>query len=498
MRTVGLLVSLLLLNVGLAAAAGLPEVIQQALNNNTHIKKAVADFKIAKAIVEKTYAMFDLKLDGGMNYSESLSEATSALAPEGTQVLAYNLSLSEMLPTAGFLSLDFSSARTGLTYADTGGAGSPGLDLRMFTSSVNPTYQPELSLSYTQPLLKDFLGRPDQVALKIGAISIDLSKTSVLNTVQDQVDKLVAAYYFIAMTTKILVVQRVALTESEQYYAQTLRMQRIGLRENKDVLQTKAAMLSARAEITPAENNVKTAKDNFLSLAGFTAAQWEGLQLTTAEEPKDIEVAAELTPERETRLVDQQPAVKISKLSLEMARLSKTIADNAAWPSLNLFGKYGIVGSDGTAGGGFSEMFSNEYNNFALGVNFTMYLPNRSSTGEITTKNNELEKAQESYVELRKIIRLQIRMAQRTLVAAKQDYQLKVEARELYEKTLTIQNRHFSQGRITTRELLMAQSDFHRAQFSEISSYFEFIKALNTWRKLTGKYNNYSQAFIKE
>jgi outer membrane protein len=485
MKKLGILLGIVFLNVSITSA-DVPQHVVEALKNNTGIKNAQADLEIAKAQVEQTYGMFDVRLNGGVTYSESLSDSSAnPLFPSAdeTTVLGYNLSLSRKMETAGILSLDFESASTNLVVPN---------------YTIDPIHSPGLSLSYQQPLMKGFLGRPDRVALKIAAISIDLAEVAVLDSVIGQVEQLIDAYYFIDIAKKILVVQKISLSESEAYYAQTLRMKRIGLRENKDVLQTKASKLSAQSEIAPAENNVQTAIDGFLNLAKITPEQWERMQLTEPAKPLESTDVPAITEEQVLALVDQQPTIKMSVLRLDMMRMNKSIVDNDAWPELNIFGKYGMTGSEDSLGSGFSEMFSNEFINYAVGLNFTVYLPNRSSSGEISKKTNELEKAQESYEDLRQVFRLQIRRAHRSLVAAKEDYQFKVEARELYEKTLSIQNRHFSQGRISTRELLMAQGDFHRAQFSEISSYFEFIKALNVWRKLNGEYNTYSQAFIKE
>ncbi|MBN1595647.1 TolC family protein [candidate division FCPU426 bacterium] len=465
------------------------ENLRLALGNNTELKQSLADLQIAEAAVEKTYAIFDWKLDGNLTYSADASEPSSVFSPEQTKVMAYKLSLSEKMVTAGYISLDLSSSRTDIMYSPA---------IYAFGPVDNPLFQPELALTYTQPLLKDFLGRPDRIALKIGDRTVALAKTMVRNTVVEQVAKFTEAYSAIVMARQMLAVQKVSLAESRDYYNQALRLKRIGMREDKDLLQTKAPMLSSEAEIRPAENNVIMAEENFFNLTGLTPQAWEAGMGTANTRVAKMALNQTLTEEDEENLINQQPLIQITQMNLEITELSKQIADNAAWPSLSVFGKYGITGLDTDAGGSFSEMFSNEYNNFALGINFTMFFPNRGSSGEIKTKTQETAKAREKYEELYKAFGMQIRNAHRTLLTAEQDYQLKVEARKLYEDTLAIQNRHFSQGRISTRELLMAQGDLHRAQFSEISAYYELIKAINTWKKMTGAYDEYVQAFIKE
>ena len=66
------------------------------------------------------------------------------------------------------------------------------------------------------------------------------------------------------------------------------------------------------------------------------------------------------------------------------------------------------------------------------------------------------------------------------------------------EQYLKIQNQHFSQGRISTRELLMAQGDHHGAQFKENQSFFEYAKAVTAWKKITGQYDQYYSNLAEE
>ncbi len=473
--------------------------LNHALKSNSSIKQAVSDLNKSQALVEKTYGMFDLQLDGNLTYSESRTAAVSVLSPEETEVLSYKLSLSEKIFTGGRLSLDYNSSRTNLLYPEIGAdPGLPGMDLSMFTAGVNPAYQPAWSLGFSQPLLKDLLGRPDQVAIQIGEHTIRLSREQLKNTVLEQVAGLKNAYFSVTLAETVLDIQKENLKDSEAFYRQTLKLKQIGMREEKDVLQTKASLLNARAEITPAKNQVKAAQENFFQLAGFPAAQWETLSLIIEKNIPEIEFPRELSPELETSLIKVQPAVISSQLGLEIAKLSKRIADNAAWPALNLFGNYGLSGLDESFSTSHETLFSNKYPAFAVGLNFTMFLPGRSSSGDITIKSEDLAKSGEQLAFLEKTTRIRIRRAHRSLLSAQHNYELKQSARKLLEQYLKIQNQYFSQGRISTRELLMAQGDHHGAQFKENQAFFEYAKAVTAWKKITSQYDQYYSSLAEE
>lgn len=465
-------------------------VIEKSLGKNNDILKAVSDVEIAEATVEKTYSMFDLKLDGGVMYSKIIADGgASPLLPSAdeTSVWGYNLSLSRKMETAGILSLDFESSATDLIV--------PGYN-------IDPIHAPELALVYQQPLMKGFLGRPDLVGIEIGDLSIALAKENLVYTIEGQVDQLSSALINIAMSRALLETQQRSLDSNERYYTQAVRMKKIGLREEKDLMQTKAAMLNAKSQITPAKNNIQAALDAFESMAGIPVDESDvkafmdsKLQMVAYEK---LNIKSVLTKEDEDALVNQQPAVKIAALSIEMAKLSKTISENSAWPELSAFAKYGITGSEDSEGASYTEMVSNDYPSYSFGLNFTLYLPNRSSSGDVKSKISELKKSEESYNALLKMTRMQIRSAHRALLAAKEDLQLKREIRTAYKRSMDIHTRHFSQGRISARELLLAESDLYRATLSEVQAFYQFEREINNWKKISGHYHHYSQVFIKE
>ncbi len=477
----------------------LETALSHTLKSNSSIKQAVSDLKKSQALVKKTYAMFDLKLDGNLTYAESRTEANSAFSPEETEVLSYKFSLSEKIFTGGRLSLDYNSSRTNLLYPESGAdLGLPGIDLSMFAAGVNPAYQPAWSLGFSQPLLKDLLGRPDQVAIQIGEHTIQLSREQLKNTVLEQVAGLKDAYFSVNLAETVLDIQKENLKDSEAFYRQTLKLRQIGMREEKDVLQTKASLLNAQAEIAPAKNQVKAAQENFFQLAGFPAAQWETLSIVMEKSLPEIKFPRELSPELEDRLIKNQPAVISSHLGRKISELSKRIADNAAWPALNLFGNYGLSGLDKSFSTSHEKLFSNDYPAFAVGLNFTMYLPDRNTSGDITIKNEELAKSEEQLAFLEKTTTIRIRHAHRSLLSAQRNYELKKSSRDLLAQYLKIQNKHFAQGRISTRELLMAQGDYHGAQFKESQAFFEYAKAVTTWYNITGQYDQYYINLAKE
>lgn len=466
--------------------------LKKSFDGSAAIKQALADYYKSKAIAEKTYGMYDLILSGNVTYTENKSYPTSLLSPEDTKVLVYKASLANKLFTGGFLSLDFSSTRTDIIYPD---ISIPWFSPSMFISTINPSYKPTLSLIYTQPLLKDFWERPDDKALKIGDLSIKMSKEGLKKAIIDNVTNLKEMYLFYYMSQKLQQVQNDFFIDAEKLYKETLQLKSIGMREDTDILQARASMLSAKAELEPAYNQVKFARESFLNAAGFKQDDWDKIDIKV-EELKEDAYIPELTEELENLLVDVSPQVVIMKYSLDMAKTSKEIADNFALPSLNLIASYGIEGFGANLQDSFEILKDNKYRNFMIGANFSWSFPNRAGSGEIKSKEEEYKKALEQYVFLRNQTKIMIRNSYRTLLSAKNRYEMAKEARQLTEKRMQLQKKNFSQGRISLRELIMTQADFNQARIKEVTSYVDYIKEVSQWNKISGKYDSYYNEYM--
>ncbi|MBN2754092.1 MAG: TolC family protein [Candidatus Goldbacteria bacterium] len=478
---------------GTAAAEPLTfdAALKNAFEKNTSITKAYSDYKISKAVVEQTYGMFDVMLDAGVNYIEQRDIATSPLSPSELKVLSYNVGLSEKIFTGGFLGLKLTNDRTTMLYGD--------ID-PMMAAFLGPaeTYDPSLSISLSQPLLKGVWGRPDEKAIEIGKKSILLSKEALKNTVYNQISALRESFYFVYMSDEMLKTQKKLYDDASKFYKETLNLKQIGMRETKDVYQTQASLLSAEAGITPAENQVKFAKEQFLNLAGYSDAQWENIEVEMTGAVEEIEIPGELNSQMEETLVDVQPEVVMAKLGMDMTGIEDEMKFADMLPELNLIGSYGIDGLATDLDGAFDTMSTNNYNNFMVGVNLKYSFPNRGNIAAKSQTEEKLKKAREDYEFLRRQMKIMIRDGYRKLLSAKNDYEKKKEATQLQNKRLGIEEKDFKQGRSSTRELLMAQTDASTAKLSEIGSFITYIQAVNNWSKISGKYNGYFDEYLKD
>ncbi len=491
-----ILVFPLLIFAGGGKKAGFKEAVHKSLDSSEEIIKAVSAVREAEATVEKTYGQFDLFFKGGASYLESDTEADSPFSPEETDVFSYNASLSNKLFTGGTLSLQLEYSKTILGYPDAE-LGFP-MDTSLFTPEYNPAFEPSFSFVYVQPLLKDFWGRPDQKAVKAGEYSVKMAKAGLKSSVLDIISKLKESYFLIYMSEKMVKIQKNFYEDARKFYNRSVELEKIGLREEKDVYQTKASMLNSKAEIAPAENRLKTAKENFFKMAGYPAEKWDEIEISVTGDIEKPYIPGDLTENLEATLIDVQPAVVMAKLGVDMARIGREISENLSLPSLNVTGSYGLEGTGAGVEEGYEKMSSNDYNNFMIGLDLSYAFPNRAASGEMKEKKEKLLQAKEKYEAARKGMKIAVRSSYRQLLTAKGDYELKKEAKNLQKKRLEIEEKNFNQGRISTQQLLMAQTDYHTARIKEISAFYAYAKAVNSWNRVTGRYDKYYNEYINK
>jgi outer membrane protein TolC len=459
--------------------------VTKCVENNAGIRQALAEYEEAKANAEKIKGRYDLNFKGGISYSESKVTALTVEMLEETKLLAYTAGLDNRLITGGDLSLNFTSARTSLLYP----AYNWGIDPLPFRMGAGPYYYPEIALSYSQPVLKDFWGDPQGKTIKAAEYRAKSAQEKLRGEVIGQVCGLKEASILIYAQESILKAKKDGLKSAENLY---IKMKSAGAPET-DLLLVKAAMLSAKAEPAGMENRLKTARENFLNMAGYAPDEWETAAVNVEETVEDSYIPQEMTQDLEDTLVDMQPQVTAAKLLADSAAMEKDAAENSLLPELDLTGSYGLTGLSGGLDTAFTGLASDKFRDFTAGVVFSWSFPGREGAGGFKAKEEGMKKAGVEYESLKKQAKIAVRSAFNGLKAAKDDYEMKRQAGQLLSRRLLLQR---SAGAVV-RELMMSQDDYFNAKAAEAGAFAAYAKSVMEWNRINGKYDSYYNDYIK-
>jgi outer membrane protein TolC len=472
-----------------AIAVDFGAAMKKSVQSSTAIKQALAEYKEAKALLEKEKGVFDPFFKAGVMYSESADKSIALQYPEAEKILEYKAALNSRLITGGDISLIFNSSRAALLFPAFSGS----VDASLFWPSINPYYYPEIILSYTQPLLKGFWGGAAGMKVQAAEYRAKAAAENLRERVIAAAYDLKAAYYEVYLRDIFLKAAVNYAKETENMYS---RM-KAGGKGEADLLQAKAAMIIAGAGIKPMEKKLAVCREAYLSLAGYAPAEWAVTVVEAEGVTEDVYVPQDLTEELESTLVELQPAVTAAKFIVFAAEAAKNAAENNALPQLNVIGSCGLNGFSGSLGGAFDDIGTGKFGDFMVGADFSWSLPNRAGFGGADAAKEEFNKMRAGHEAVINLIRIKIRAAYAGITAEKEYYFAAKEARLLLEKRVKLLQQAFDSGSASARDALLAHLDRFNARKSEAEAFNAYALAIMDWNRVNGKYDYFYNEYLK-
>ena len=246
---------------------------------------------------------------------------------------------------------------------------------------LNPQTASDLSLGYTQPLLKGAGMRANLAPIVLARIDTERSFFQLKGAMQDQLASVIEGYWN-------LVAARVVVWAIEQQISQAefaLRLataeQAVGRKDASDRAQAQSSLAIFRANLISANNDVLQREAALRNVLGLPP--WDDSRLVPATEPRFDRVPldwfelVELAAQRRPDLVEL-------KLILEADEQQIILANNNALPQLDAVGLYRWNGLSGEMpnGNGISTG-AGQFTDWTLGVNFSVPLGLRAGAGSV-------------------------------------------------------------------------------------------------------------------
>lgn len=442
----------------------LQECIELGIKNNLQVKKSGYNVSSAREKTSQISAQYEPEIN--LQVGKTDMETSGANPLYGTKVRKDSLTIGinkKFYYTGGRLNLDWTNEKT-----------DSNLILQSSESgSFNPTYDSNITLSYSQPVLKNFAGRNDRVLIRIselGGSAAELSYTYQKNILVNRIEN---AYLSFSFAMKNLETQKVFLERSKRLLSINKTKLNDGLLEEVDVIATEAAVTLQEASILMAENSVKDAEDNLKRIIGMPEDEECSFIVEISTEFRHREV---LEKEIITKALSGRFDLKIIENTVKISELSSQVRKNERLPSLDFIARYGL----GNTGEGWSDNYNSitgiEYPTWYVGLNLNVFPLNRLSGSmlrldEYIYKKNSIDlkdKKESIITECRSIARRINTLALYVNAAHK--------SLKLQKKKLGLEEVKFNHGRSSIQWLLRYQDDLSRAEV-------EFYRALTDYYK---------------
>jgi len=469
-----------------AAAQGgirlaLNEAIGLALANNQDLNVSVNRAEASRYVLFQNLGIFDPLAAVSATRSHREDPASSALAGAAVNErddFNVNASVSQLFPTGGRFTLGFDTTRTS-------------------TNStfffVNPSYFSGLTLSLSQPLLRNFGSDATTWLIRTARNTRDARYQDFVRDVQATVNAVEQAYWDLVYAIANLEVKK----ESRSISADLNRITRIKIDVGSlapiDIVQTEVGIATAEQEIIIVEDQIGDAQDRLKRLLNFDRAQWS-MPIVPTDEVRGEQVTIRLE-EGTAAALKRRPEILAATATVDSQRLRYEYYGNQTLPQLDLVASYGATGLAGrfidpgtgrvvrrtNFGDSFGDVLDTEFPNWSVGLVFSYPIFNRTARGRRGEARYTWEASKAGLTALEQNVLVEVLDAARAIDTASRSIAAARKARELAERNLDAERKKFDNGMTTSFQVTEIQRDLSFARTNELQALAIYRKALSAY-----------------
>src|SRR5439155_12785101 len=337
------------------------------------------DPQISDTRVAAAAGAFRPSITSGVNRNNQLQPPTSFLIPTPTRTdaLTSSAGVSQRLPRFGTsYSVSWNAVHT---------------DTNSFLTSYNPLLTSGLSLSVSQPLVRDLSIDAARQQLKTSRVNRDIAGTRLRESLVHTTADVKSAYWNLVSARANVDARRTALDLAQELARVNKAKVDVGQSPPLDLVSAQAEVASDREQLIIAETAVKQVEDRLRLFIFDTADRnvWT-VKIEPVDSPPITTAAVDLETAVTNALRDRADLVRARK-EIDTAQVGVKFAGTERLPDVRLNASYlasGLGGTQVLRTGGFpgtivgpgsvtefstvlNQLFSNQYPTWAVGVSIS-------------------------------------------------------------------------------------------------------------------------------
>jgi outer membrane protein len=465
------------------------EAVRLALEQNLGIRIQRIDPQIQDLGVATAKSLWTPNLTTNLSRNSNSQPAQSVVLPtyqSGT--LSTGAGMNQQLPWGGAYNVNWNTQRLTTTNV---------------LSNFSPQLQSTTSLSYSQPLLRNFAIDQIRDQVQISQKTRDLSDIQLQAVITGTTRNVRNAYWDLAYAIANQKAQKQSLELSQQSLHDNQRRVEIGTMAPIDIVQAQAEVASNEQGVIIAEAGIKTAQDNLRILILDPAAPdfW-----TVDFDPTDLPAFAAQAIDVDAAVrnaLSQRADLRSAKNSLEQSDVNIRYFRNQILPDVNAqvnYGTLGIGGSQltpvnlGSIGGGgipareiisqraygsvLSDVFGAAYPQWTVGVQIGYPIGRSVSEANLARARLQYQQAQTQTKNLEMQVVAQVRLAARNVQTNQQRVRAAGASRQLQERKLEAEEKKLAAGMSSSFLVFQSQRDLSVARVTEIQAISDYNKSL--------------------
>lgn len=473
----------------------LEDCIVRGLKNNLSVAVESYNPEIAEYALTRAKEVFMPHFE--INYGSQKNQNPPYWWIQGADTIStkytnYSTSLVQQIPIGGNLSLSLSGYKS---------------DTNQSFQIINPRYGSTLQFDFIQPLLKNFGSKISRKEIIIARNNRDISLNKLKSVLLDTIYSVQEAYWNLVFAIENLEVKEYSLKLARDLLVKNKKEVKVGKLAPIEVLNAEAEVASREADILQAEALVKRSEDLLKTMLNLKSEEGVDLvKIVPVDKPEFMK--KDISLEQALREVsDNRPDLVMTKTDIENKELNLRVARNQMLPELNVQVSYwspGISGNrliykddnpltgevvdteEGSPADSLRDAFGLLYNNWSVGLTFSLPLSNFLTRAEYGRAKVELDQSLVKLKNLEQQIFLEVRNAVRDIETNAKRAQAYRLARELAEKRLEAEEKKLQVGLTTNYFVLQYQEKLANARSMELKALVDYNLSLAALEKALG------------
>lgn len=446
----------------------LEECIARAMKQNFDLQLQGYETANAKESLIVSEANFDPTLTLSTSRSVSQSDgATTTLVGTRSELNDTRLGVSQKITSGATVNVSGSLDRS---------------ETNNTFSTLNPAYNSDVSVSISQPLLKNAGTTVNRAAIRRAEIGVTRAGLDYQGRLLQVVRDTENAYYNLVFAREQLKVRSSSLALAEKLYEENQTRKTTGVATDLDVLQAEVGVANARRNVLDAEKTVSDREDALLDLIG----QFEfGTVLGEVALP-DVNPQIPSFDQSIALARDNQPDYLSAISSIQQLELDVVTAKSASRPSVDLGGSVGYNARDSSSNRALNRLPDGD--GYAWQVDLSVSVPwgMRSDRARHRIAQNNLHREQARLQQVEQSLVVQVRAAVRAVETNLESVQISAKATELSARQYELEKARFDAGLSTSRLVLEAQDLLEQARVSELQARVNLRTAIAELQRLEG------------
>ncbi len=473
----------------------LKEAIYIGLANNPNVKVAELDPLASEEAVEVANGAFDPALTAEGDIIKSVVPVTSPFQVSGSRAFTnklydWDFGLNKVSAlTNGTIGLTFNNERA---YSNSSFA------------SINPSYVPQLALSVSQPLLRNFGWNFATLNVRIAESSQKQSQWNMEQSIEDFVLRIGTDYWNVVQAEENLQVAEYALRLNSDLVRQNRIALQVGTLAPIDLQEAQSAEATSAANVYTAQAAQRAAR----------AALRQDVMMNPASTfvPQEIEPTdkpnptREMIPNEEVALetaIQYRPSLEGMREAIRGALMQVKFSENQTLPQLNLGAQFGLNSTAGAShcirnfsglisgncaatplvpgsgtklpfggiyGDALNRLFGTSFYNYAAVLNFAYPIDNAAARSVLAQTRVQYESLRMQYRASISTAVVAVQTALANLEADHKRVQATRQATYYAAESLHDEEIRFKVGMATTHDLLQFQEQLISAQGNQVQA----------------------------